>query len=322
MLNDVKLPLPPLGKTEWPWIHVPKPYPLIANSQFWPRISIVTPSYNQGEFLEETIRSILLQNYPNLEYIIMDGGSTDNSVEIIKKYEPWLAYWVSEKDGGQADAIYRGFEKATGEIIGWINSDDYLLSGALKAVSQKFLDNPNTSLVIGGYVVVRANGREICKYYSFPQTFESLLCAGMLFGQMASFWKRKLFFEVGGFEQSLRFCFDYDLFLKLTKKTTPVGIDRVLAAFRLHDMSKSMTIWEKVGAPEKSKLQEKFGIFQVPVSVRETIEKQAHDWFRRNNHRGLLLDVYRDPKFFLKRIACIFRDTILNFNSGKFKSGK
>ena len=102
-----------------------------AEGHPWPRISVVTPSFNQGEFIEETIRSILLQGYPNLEYIVMDGGSTDNSVEIIKKYSPWLSYWISEPDAGQSDAINRGLKQASGDFATWINSDDLLCKNAL-----------------------------------------------------------------------------------------------------------------------------------------------------------------------------------------------
>jgi cellulose synthase/poly-beta-1,6-N-acetylglucosamine synthase-like glycosyltransferase len=123
-LNE--LTSPPADKTGWPWT---EESPLLPDKMEgdcdWPKISIVTPSYNQGRFIEETIRSVLLQGYPNLEYIIIDGGSTDNSVEIINKYEPWLTYWVSEPDRGQSHGINKGFEKATCEVFGWLNSDDY-----------------------------------------------------------------------------------------------------------------------------------------------------------------------------------------------------
>src|SRR5467141_2605988 len=127
-----ELPPPPAGRSGWPWTQETQSLPSgRADSSPWPRISIVTPSYNQGEFIEETIRSILLQGYPDLEYIVMDGGSTDGSVNIIKKYERWLAYWISENDRGQVHAINKGFSRASGVIYNWINSDDSLRPGAL-----------------------------------------------------------------------------------------------------------------------------------------------------------------------------------------------
>src|SRR5690606_31772171 len=116
----------------------------------WPKISIVTPSYNQGQFIEETILSILNQNYPNLEYIIIDGGSTDNTVEIIKKYEDRITYWVSEKDNGQADAINKGLEQCTGEIFNWINSDDYLAKKSLYSIAIASIYNDNAKIIAGG----------------------------------------------------------------------------------------------------------------------------------------------------------------------------
>ena len=127
-----QLPEPPNGKTGWPWTEESLRLPEHRREgDSWPRISVITPSFNQAQFIEETIRSILLQGYPNLEYFIMDGGSTDGSVEIIKKYSPWLSYWISEKDNGQSDAINRGLKMASGDFATWINSDDLLAKNAL-----------------------------------------------------------------------------------------------------------------------------------------------------------------------------------------------
>lgn len=122
---------------------------ILNKGSSWPRISIVTPSYNQAEFLERTIFSVLNQNYPKLEYIIIDGGSTDGSVEIIKKYDKYLTFWVSEKDNGQADAIRKGFARATGEILAWINSDDTYLPGTFLKVAKAFIKNPKVDLIFG-----------------------------------------------------------------------------------------------------------------------------------------------------------------------------
>ena len=126
-----ELPRAPSGKTGWPWTEESRRLPVSRyEGHPWPRISVITPSFNQGEFIEETIRSVLLQGYPDLEYLILDGGSTDNSIEIIKKYSTWLTYWVSEPDSGQSDAINRGLKRASGDFSTWINSDDMLCKNA------------------------------------------------------------------------------------------------------------------------------------------------------------------------------------------------
>ncbi len=209
-----------------------------------PKITVVTPSYNQARFLEQTILSVLNQGYPNLEYIIMDGGSTDGSVEIIRKYKDRLAYWVSEPDDGQADAIYRGFERSTGEILGWLNSDDYYLPGALWAVGEFFATHPSAEWVIGHSIQVDESGRLLCQRWCPRVTFNSLLYWKVGFEQPASFWRRGPFFAVGGFSREMQYCFDYDLFFRLARRSQPGRINVFLAATRLHAATKTNMLRE------------------------------------------------------------------------------
>src|SRR4051794_28341061 len=147
-MNSLSLPPPPEGKTGWPWTNESGTgVSTFEKKEEWPRISIVTPSYNQGGYLEETIRSILLQGYPNLEYLVIDGGSSDESVDVIKKYERHLTYWESAKDRGQSDALNRGFKRATGEWVGWVNSDDLYLPNALATLMATAAPNPEVQWV-------------------------------------------------------------------------------------------------------------------------------------------------------------------------------
>ena len=152
-LNE--LPPPLSEKTGWPWTEgSPKLTDHMTNGNRWPLVSIVTPSYNQGQFIEETIRSVLLQGYPNLEYIIIDGGSTDNSVEIIRKYEPWLAYWVSEPDNGQSEAINRGWSISQGDILAWLNSDDMYTQNAIQTAVSTLQRHPEMTMIYGDTNVI------------------------------------------------------------------------------------------------------------------------------------------------------------------------
>lgn len=207
-----------------------------------PKISIITPSLNQGRFLEKTILSVLNQNYPNLEYIILDGGSTDNSVDIIKKYEDRLTFWESKPDAGQADAIYRGFELASGDIIAWINSDDYYLEGALKTVGDYFSKYPTIEWLAGNAIIVDEQNNELLKCYLTTISFDRLYYKEALFVQPSIFMSRKAFFESGGFDRTLQFCMDYDLFLNLASRSNPLHISEFLSAFRYHSNSKTSTI--------------------------------------------------------------------------------
>ncbi|HAM51184.1 MAG TPA: glycosyltransferase [Nitrospiraceae bacterium] len=295
-----KLPPSPKDKTGWPWTKESKPIPqVMPNGKPWPKISIVTPSYNQGLYLEETIRSVLLQNYPNLEYIVMDGGSTDNSVEIIKKYEPWLTYWVSEKDAGQADAIHRGFSRANGDVIGWLNSDDYLLSGALGKVGRSFAADLDLEFVVGGGIVVDDLGNLLRKYYSFPQNATSLLAIGQFFLQMSSFWSRETYQAVGGIDIFLRFCFDYDFFIRLAQRKTPGRLDSLLAAFRIHDRSKTSSIWESIAIPEFELIRRRHGFYSWPELVREEMKTLYIRQYHLNNRKLKLKDIVLEPAYFL-----------------------
>jgi len=170
----------------------------------------------------------------------MDGGSTDGSVDIIRKYENRLTYWVSEPDKGQADAIYRGFERSTGEILAWLNSDDYYLPGTLLAIADFFARHSKTELLIGNSIVINGNGQEMFRRWAAPVSFWSLMFWGQMgFHQPASFWRREPFFATGGFDRQLVFCFDLDMCLRLTKRRPARRINRFLAAFRKHPGTKT-----------------------------------------------------------------------------------
>jgi glycosyltransferase involved in cell wall biosynthesis len=214
----------------------------------FPRISIVTPSFNQGKYLDETMRSVLDQGYPNLEYIVIDGGSSDESVEIIKRYAGRLAYWVSEKDKGQTDALNKGIARCTGEIFGYINSDDLLMPGSLERVAQAWRDDKAQWIVGwskylemdgGDYpYVVRPIGRKIDWFLHNP------------IPQQSSFWATRFFREIGPFRTDMHYCFDYEYWMRLrfAANVRPLGVRKCLSAFRLHEESKTVALQDRFAA--------------------------------------------------------------------------
>ncbi|WP_295392362.1 glycosyltransferase family 2 protein [uncultured Thiodictyon sp.] len=245
-LNE--LPSPPPNKTGWPWTEETSAASArMPNGNPWPKISIVTPSYNQGQFLEETIRSVLLQGYPNLEYIIMDGGSSDSSVEIIHKYEPWLAYWVSEKDAGQAAAINNGFARATGSVFGWINSDDYYERNAL-AIAGRYFKNPNESFILLGAGNVVDEFGAVIERRCPTKVDRKLLVEWRLkwrdhwFMQQSCFWPAAVWRACGGVEERFELLFDYDLWFKFLRHAYFRCTDDVFASMRYYANTKTMML--------------------------------------------------------------------------------
>ena len=203
-----------------------------------PKISIITPSYNQVEFLERTITSVLSQTYPNKEYIIMDGGSTDGSAEIIRKHEGSLAYWQSAPDGGQTDAICKGFEKATGDILLYLNSDDMLLPGALWAYAEALMGK-ELGWAVGRLQVVDEMDRVLAYRPAYPFSLGDLWYNLYVVHQEGTCFTRALYEKVGGFEPSYHYSMDFHMWLRMCEISPPVLIRQYTAAFRASENQKS-----------------------------------------------------------------------------------
>lgn len=234
------LPPPPAGKTGFPWNQeVP---PQHYQAAHYPKISIITPSFNQGHFIEQTIRSVLLQNYPNLEYIVIDGGSTDGTLEILKKYEQHITYWVSEKDEGQSHAINKGIARATGEAFNWLNSDDYYMPDALRRVGEAFAD-AQTQVVCMQSNYVDESGKVLYPNPATPHDKDWLTSISrMSINQPATFMRLERVKALGGVQQALHYSMDWDLWFRyqLVYKTAGIVRDEFTAlAFRLHGDSKT-----------------------------------------------------------------------------------
>lgn len=209
-----------------------------------PRITIITPSYNQGRFIEQTIESILSQGYPDLEYIVLDGGSTDETIGILRKYEHRL-HWISEKDRGQPHAINKGLAMATGEVIAFLNSDDLYEPGALLAVGEFFARNPQAAWVTGKCRNIDQDGREIRRWITLYKNlwlrlkrYEVLLVLNYI-SQPATFWRRQVMDEVGYMVETLYYTMDYEYWLRVGQRFRLWFINRYLACFRIHPASKS-----------------------------------------------------------------------------------
>jgi len=240
-----ELPSPPPGKTGWPWTEESTPIPdRLPDGRPWPRVTIVTPSFNQGQFIEETIRSVLLQGYPNLEYIIMDGGSTDGSLEIIRKYQTWLAGWVSKPDRGQTQAINQGWSQATGEILAYINSDDCYLAGGVAQAVWGFQNNPYAGMVYAAAVIVDAEGKELKNWDAMPFDLKVMLTEENVVPQPAAFFSRDVLNQLGYLDEKYQMIMDYELYIRLGMGFSSICLPGKLARFRDHPGSKTRTRFE------------------------------------------------------------------------------
>lgn len=237
-----ELPCPPEGKTGWPWTEESNDVVLDNVSKAdYPKISIVTPSYNQGEYIEETIRSVLLQGYPNLEYIVCDGGSSDETVSILQKYSQWISFWVSEPDNGQSNAINKGFKQSSGDIAAWINSDDLYEKGAFNLVAHEYMMHPDYGLFYGdclSFSDVGAHSILVCPHKIYSR---KMLLQGQYFQQPSSFFNWKCLKEIGYINEEFHFCMDYDLFFRLCENYASVYIPATLARFRYQEDSKTVS---------------------------------------------------------------------------------
>lgn len=212
--------------------------------------TIITPSFNQGCFIEETIQSVINQGFDNVEYLVMDGGSKDNTLEILKKYDDKII-WISEKDNGQSNAINKGLQRATGDIISFINSDDFYLPGTLNFVNDYFKSHPEVSWLSGDCLIVNENGATIQSFVSLYKRLlnifhkRTILKLTNFINQPSTFWKREVFEKIGLFDETLNYTMDYDYWLRIIQFFPIYIVNKNLSAFRIHGLSKGGNQYKK-----------------------------------------------------------------------------
>ncbi len=271
---------PPLkqGRSGFPWDESSTIE--VKSRVSYPKISIVTPSYQQGEFLEETIRSVLMQNYPNLEYIVLDGGSTDGSVAILEHYDGFITHWASEADEGQTDAINKGLAITTGEIMGWLNSDDLLLPNALFHIAHTFMQDENTTLVTGLRKVIDEHSNLTYNFFHGRPTYDYVrhICD---IAQETTYWHRSLWEDVGVLDTDFNFALDYDYW----QRSIHAGyeftlIPEYIGAIRVHSDAKSSTlqdVWDK----ELQRIYQRYDIAQNYEEAVNKFENLDINWRKR-----------------------------------------
>jgi glycosyltransferase involved in cell wall biosynthesis len=232
-----------------------------------PLVTIITPSFNQARFLEATIRSVLSQDYPRIEYMIVDGGSNDGSVDVIKKYESRLDWWVSEKDRGQTDAINKGFARAKGDILAWINSDDAYEPGAVSAAVKYLQEHPEVGMVYGDCNFINESGRVIGKFGSAQTNYRLLRQGYAHIPQQTMFFRADLWKQVGPLDPSFYFAMDYDLWTRISARSEIKYVPQTWANFRLHTSGKTIAADDRCW-PEMIRIhyRDGGGIFSIIVA--------------------------------------------------------
>jgi hypothetical protein len=249
-------------------------------------VSIITPSYNQAKYLEQTILSVLDQDYPRIEYIVIDGASTDGSVEIIKKYAGRLAHWESIKDDGQADAINKGFARATGEIVAWLNSDDYYLPGTIAKAVKVFEENPDVVLVYANMLAVDENGQTFNTLTYKQLTLEDLLCFQII-GQPAVFMRRSVLQQTSGLDSTFHFLLDHLLWIQIAKHGRILHIDQTWSAARYLAEAKNIAKAAEFGR-EAFRILETIAQDKTLAATLHKIDRRAHASAFRVDARYLL----------------------------------
>jgi glycosyltransferase involved in cell wall biosynthesis len=251
-----------------------------------PLVSIITPSFNQGRFLDQTIRSVLTQDYQPIEYIIIDGGSTDGTVEIIKQYESRLGYWVSERDKGQTEAINKGFAQAKGEILAWINSDDVYYPGAVSAAVETLSRNPDIGLVFGVLYFIDENDRVIGRFNAAQTDLAKLKRGFVHLPQPSAFFRAEHWRKVGPLDPTFFFAMDYDLWVRLASVTKFIYVPgNAWAKFRLHSEAKTVSADDRCW-PEMLRVHYRDGgSWLAPIVIKFWLRKLAApliNWRRKN----------------------------------------
>lgn len=286
--------LPPaLSEKSWSmWTEESNQLPKqMANGQSWPRITVVTPSYNQGRFIEDTIRSVILQCYPNLEYLVIDGGSDDQTRDILHQYDSWISSWVSEPDSGQSHALNKGLSQATGTILGWLNSDDLLMPGALRKIAELYVEDSSATAWVGGCYRINQDRKIL----------STVLPHRLRHNEIANWWHQGVFYQpscyfsaeawnqVGPLDESLQYSMDLDLWLKLSKIGYFVPTVQVLSAALIHPGAKTSGERDKMHA-ETISVQVRHGYLDLAGSrlgrvvrrqeFRPLLKRTIKEWVR------------------------------------------